>query len=186
MSIRKAAGGHDPRYTTRQHLLDKGAPLMCARQKAKSKPAGSFCVFRSQRVAERKRTQAVLAGGLASADQEMRQVRDAWNALPAEQMASYVTRAQAEHSRKEPQRLTAEEEITNPTHDMGWALLWGLNSKDSPLAEDRFRQAALEAVMEENLPGSRRYCGALRDTFVEGLFIPEQGAEAKKASPPHC
>ena len=179
------AKGDDPRITTRRQLVADDVPLQCTTKRrnigrTKTKPAGGFVVFQAQRRRQRLSTGQKLNKDAAKLERE--DLRSEWSTFDLGAKKRYLNIARGEHNQAELGRLQRDldgEPVENPTLQYNSSVLWGLGSKASPLSVENFEQVAKNICGEESLPGSRRYCTALRDDMRRSMCVKEEGQQRR-------
>ena len=174
-----AAGGSDPRVMTREQAIEDGAQLQCRAKRCKraTRPAGGFVAFSNHRRGERKASGEVLDKDAAKLERDA--LSREWSALDDDAKQVWSDTSQRAHDDRELDRLTSALGTTdpdpNPTHMYKVGVLWGLGEKRFPLAKECFIRQAKAACGDDALPGSRRYCSALREDFHKSIFIEDRG-----------
>ena len=174
-----AARGTDPRFKTRKQLLDWGAPLQCHAKRHKvdyHRAAGSFVTFLNMKRSERLARGEKLEAGAARL--EIADLKEQWANMSDDAKHRYINIAVEQYNQAEVRRMqvaAAGDAEPNPTHMYNVGVLWGLGDKNFPLSVANLERAAIAAYGEGFLPGSRKYCDALREKMRSRILVRDRG-----------
>ena len=174
------AGGSDPRFVTRQQLLDKGAPLECALEApTKSKAASGFVSFRAER-------RPTLAEGEKD---HLQEVVRAWADQPPLEKERYKDIALASWHDKQRRIVDARGQRSVLDSDLPASLpkkkpevFFGLGSDSQPITLKHLKDSIRELLTlpPGDLPGHREICTSLREKLQREIMVDDDPIPTKQ------
>ena len=182
LSKHLAAGGADPRFTTRAMLLQAGAPIRVAEHSKPptgSKPSGPFFAFRGERLQLRLDRHGPLKRLAAKA--EMRDIRRDWRGMSEEGKSVYISKSKEEWLKKKVEQEQQVEEQLRRDDAHASRLTGhcsGLGSWRWPITPEEYEQGVRELMglqQDDVLPGIRACSDRLRKKWLEEALVTEDG-----------
>ena len=178
-------GGDDPRWPTRQQLLDDGVPLRCARPKSYTRPQGPFVCFMNKEDAARKARGDRMNKAEYSDWRRLKYIE--FMTLPDLSRQRYALDAKAAHVDKLMDKQTFDNNASVSDGRVLRSVVDAVGSKRSPYKPDVFQQTLRRTIgiqHGEAYPTFAHYAPLLRLEQQRRIFIRDTGAASTHTAYP--